>query len=246
VQLADEIHRSGRPVTLAVGEHIRMPRLYRGLDIQWWLDAVGILDQRYDEVDDIVRARRVPSPQLVGSPGSVTLDLNALTERGVDIAGRLVGLNEGRASFSGSLRSHCAMADLKLNRLLEAIDAWADHNGKSGKVAEPERFAPTRVDEEPRLSLDLTSGGFGTVIWATGFRPDYRWLHVPALDRKGLLRHDGGIVDAPGMYVIGLNFMRRRKSSFIHGVEDDVNDLSEHLFDYLRDSAGRGAIRAAG
>jgi putative flavoprotein involved in K+ transport len=246
LQLADEIHRSGRHVTVAVGEHIRMPRVYRGLDIQWWLDAVGILDERYDEVDDIVRARRVPSPQLIGTPQRSTLDLNMLTETGVDIVGRLVGINDGKAQFSGSLRNHCAMADLKLGRLLETIDAWAQHSGKSGEVAAPERFAATRVEDAPRLSLDLASGRIGTIIWATGFRPDYQWLHVPALDRKGLLRHDGGIVDMPGLYVLGLNFMRRRKSSFLHGAEDDVRDLSAHLAAYLRNALSRRAMRAAG
>ena len=82
VQLADEIHRSGRPVTLAVGEHIRAPRTYRGRDIQWWMDAAGVLDQRYDEVDDLARARKVPSLQLVGSPERTMLDLNALTRHG--------------------------------------------------------------------------------------------------------------------------------------------------------------------
>ena len=245
VQLADEIQRSGRPVTLAVGEHIRMPRTYRGLDIQWWLDAVGILDERYDAVDDITRARRVPSPQLVGTPERSTLDLNALTERGVEIVGRLAGIAGGKAQFSGSLRNHCAMADLKLGRLLATIDAWVEQNGKSGAVAAREEFAPTRVGENPRLSLDLADGRIGTVIWATGFRPDYRWLHVPAFDRKGRLRHDGGIVAAPGLYALGLNFMRRRKSSFIHGTEDDVRDLSAHLIAYLRGSAGQRTKRAA-
>ena len=91
VQLADELHRSGRPVTLAVGEHVRMPRTYRGRDILWWLDAAGVLDQRYDEVDDLVRARNVPSMQLVGSPGR-TVDLNALSSAGVRLAGRLAGI----------------------------------------------------------------------------------------------------------------------------------------------------------
>jgi putative flavoprotein involved in K+ transport len=95
------------------------------------------------------------------------------------------------------------------------------------------------------LSLDLTSGSIGTVVWATGFRPDYGWLHVPALDRKGGLRHDGGVVDVPGLYVLGLNFMRRRKSSFIHGAEDDVRDLSAHLAAYLRGSRNRTAMRVA-
>ena len=247
VQLADEIHRSGRQVTLAVGEHIRMPRVYRALDIQSWLDAAGILDERYDEVDDIVRARRVPSPQLIGTPERATLDLNALTSRGVEIVGRLVGIQDGKAQFSGSLRNHCAMADLKLTRLLDRIDSWADQNTPRHTFSEPEWFDATRVVDTPRLSLDLLRNPIGTVIWASGFRPDYSWLHVqPAFDRKGLLRHDGGIVAVPGLYVLGLNFMRRRKSSFMHGAEDDVRDLGTHLAAYLRDTASDGQMRAMG
>ena len=70
-------------------------------------------------------------------------------------------------------------------------------------------------------------------MWATGFRPDYRWLHVPVLDAKGRLRHDGGIVDVPGLYAVGLPVLRRRKSSFIHGAEDEARDLVAHLADYL-------------
>jgi putative flavoprotein involved in K+ transport len=246
LQLADEIHRSGRHVTLAVGEHIRMLRMYRGMDIQWWLDAIGILDERYDEVDDITRARRVPSPQLIGTPQRSTLDLNMLTRNGVEIVGRLVGIDGGKAHFSGSLRNHCAMADLKLGRLLGTIDTWVECNGQDSATALPERFTPTQVADAPRLSLDLRSGGIGTVIWATGFKPDYAWLHVPVLNRKGQLRHDGGVVDAPGLYVLGLNFMRRRKSSFLHGAEDDVRDLSTHLATYLRERTSQGATCATG
>lgn len=255
LQLADEIHRSGRPVTLAVGEHIRMPRVYRGLDIQWWLDALGILDERYDEVDDIVRARRVPSPQLIGSPQRATLDLNALIERGVRVVGRLVGIDGGRLQFSGSLSHHCAMADLKLSRLLDRIDAWVERidpwsehtearagrndpraqcGGRRAAATAPERFPVTRVEDSPRLTLDLERERIETVVWATGFKPDYSWLQVSALDSKKRLRHDGGIVAVPGFYVLGLNFMRRRKSSFIHGAEDDARDLTAHLVHYLR------------
>jgi cation diffusion facilitator CzcD-associated flavoprotein CzcO len=68
VQLAGEIRRSGRPVTLAVGEHVRLPRHYRGRDIFWWLEATGVLAERYDQVDDLTRARHLPSPQLTGTP----------------------------------------------------------------------------------------------------------------------------------------------------------------------------------
>ncbi len=126
VQLADEIQRSGRPVTLAVGSHVRMPRVYRGMDIMWWLDAAGILDERYDEVDDIIRARNVASFQLVGSPSRATVDLNSLQEIGVRIVGRLAGITaDGTAQFSGSLPNQCALADLKLGRLLDTLDEWA-------------------------------------------------------------------------------------------------------------------------
>ena len=233
LQFADEIHRSGRPVTLAIGEHVRMPRVYRGRDIQWWMDAAGVLDERYDEVDDIVRARNVPSPQLVGTPGRLTMDLNSVTDLGVKLIGRFAGISGNRAQFSGSLRNVCALADLKMGRLLDTIDEWGMENAIDDRVEAPERYPATRVDDVPPLSIDLANGKIRTVIWATGFRPDYTWLDLPVLDRKGQIRHDGGVVDSPGMYVMGLTFLRRRKSSFIHGTEDDARDLSDHLVTYL-------------
>lgn len=233
IQLANEIHRSGRPVTLAVGEHVRAPRLYRGKDIQWWMEKSGVLHERYDEVDDIVRARKVPSMQLVGSPERVTLDLNALTAIGVKLVGRLAGIRDGKAQFSGSLRNQCALSDLKMNRLLDTIDKWAADNGLDGEIEAPTRFPPTHVEFSPPLAIDLTSSDIKTIVWATGYRPDYSWLHVPVLDRKGHIRHDGGVVESPGMYLMGMQFLRRRKSALIDGAGDDARDLSGHLASYI-------------
>jgi putative flavoprotein involved in K+ transport len=233
VQIADEIQRSGRPVTVAVGEHIRMPRLYRGRDIQWWMDVTGVHDQRYTEVEDIERARRVPSLQLIGSAERRTLDLNALSDAGVRLVGRLAGIADGRLQFSGSLANQCALSDLKLGRLLDAIDQWATENGLDSEVEPPYRLLPTRVDPSPVLTLDLARSGIKTIIWSSGFRPDHSWLEVPVFDRKGRLRHEGGIVPSPGMYVLGLQFLRRRKSALIDGAGDDARDLSAHLADYL-------------
>ena len=233
VQIAEEIQRSGRPVTLAVGEHIRMPRRYRGRDIQWWMDAAGILDQRYEEIEDLARARAVPSLQLAGYPDSRTLDLNSLTDLGVKLIGRLAGIREGKALFSGSLRNQVALSDLKMNRLLDTIDAWAKANGVEDEVEPPHRLAPTRVEGAPPLSLDLKRGEIRTIIWATGYRPDYSWLDVPVLDRKGRIRHDGGVVESPGMYLMGLQFLRRRKSALIDGAGDDARDLSAHIARFL-------------
>ncbi|WP_036506688.1 flavin-containing monooxygenase [Nocardioides sp. URHA0020] len=227
VQLASEIRRSGRPVTLSVGEHTRMPRTYQGRDVLWWMEESGIWGQRYDEVDDLVRARRLPSPQLVGTPERATLDLNALTDLGVDLVGRWSALRDGTALFSGGLRNVFALADLKQQRLLDGFDAWAA-DGATG-----ERPEPTRAPATSRLQLDLTSGEIGTVVWATGYRPDYSWLDVPVVDGKGQLRHDGGVVDSPGLYALGLPVLRRRKSTFIHGIEDDAREVVDHLAGWL-------------
>ncbi len=230
-QISEELHKSGRPVTIAVGEHIRAPRVYRGRDIKRWLYDAGVMDETYLEVDDINRARSVPSLQLAGSDDRRNIDLNRLTDLGVRLVGRLAGVRDGKAQFSGSLRNQCALSDLKMNRLLDRIDEWITEQGLDDETDPPHRFEPTRVEESPPLGLDL--GEFRTLLWATGFRPDYSWLDVPVLDRKGRLRHDGGVVEAPGMYLMGIPFLRRRKSSFIDGVGDDARDLSAHLASYL-------------
>jgi putative flavoprotein involved in K+ transport len=238
IQLADEIHRSGRPVTLAVGSHVRLPRVYRGMDILWWLDAAGILGERYDEVDDVIRARNVASFQLVGSPARSTVDLNALQEIGVRLVGRLAGVTEeGTAQFSGSLPNHCALADLKLGRLLDSVDEWATENGLDPETGPAERFATTRVPENPSLMCSFRSLGVKTVIWATGYRSEYPWLHIPVLDPKGRVRHDGGVTPVPGLYLIGAPLLRRRKSTLIDGAGEDARDLSAHLIEHLDEMA---------
>lgn len=233
LQLALEISKSGRPVTLAVGEHVRLPRVYRGRDIQWWMDAVGVLDEGLEEIDDIVRARHLPSPQLFGSREYPILDLNTMSGLGIKLVGKLMGFQGNIAQFSGSLSNVCALADLKMNRLLDRIDEWAEVNAVADGRYPPERFEKTRIDEVPCLGMDLASNGIQTIIWATGYRPDYSWLNVPVLDRKGLIRHEGGVVDSPGMYLVGTPFLRHRKSSFIHGIEDDARYVTNHLANYL-------------
>ncbi|MGB8503737.1 NAD(P)-binding domain-containing protein [Mycobacterium sp.] len=232
IQIAEELHRSGRPVTLAVGEHVRMPRTYRGRDILWWMDATGLLDERYDEIPDLPRASRLPSMQLVGTPERKTLDLNALRGIGVQLVGRLAGIRDGLAQFSGSLANVFTLADLKLGRLLDTIDTWAAKAGLED-LGPPQRFAPTQVPSPARLTLDLRSGEIQTIIWATGLRPDLSWLDVPIFDRKGRVDHDGGVTASPGLYLIGMPFLRRRKSTLIDGAAADAADLTGHLVRYL-------------
>jgi putative flavoprotein involved in K+ transport len=220
VQVADEIQRSGRPVTLSVGEHVRLPRRYRGRDIMWWMDAAGVLDERWDEVDDLVRARNLPSPQLIGTPERRTIDLNSLTALGVRLVGRIGRVYDGVAQFSGSLTNTAALADLKLDRLLRRFDEWA--RSADAAVGEPERFMSTAVPAKPNLEVDLCSGEIATIVWATGYRPDYRWLDLPVLDRRGRIIHHGGVATGlPDLYVLGPSLLRTRRSNFIDGTRAD-------------------------
>ena len=233
LQIADELQQCGHHVTLAIGEHVRLPRIYREKDIYFWMERVGLLDERHDEIDDIVRARSVPSPQLIGSDDRRTLDLNTLTDAGAQLVGRFASCTGKNAWFAGSLRNVCKLADLKMNRLLNSIDDWIEEKQPDIDCADAERFSETRVDLQPQLKLDLVRSGINTVFWATGYKPDYSWLDIDTFDRKGYVKHSGGVGEVPGLYVLGLTFLRRRKSSFIHGAEDDAYDLSMHLAEYV-------------
>jgi len=237
VQLARELHLSGRPVTLAVGGHVRLPRFYRGLDIERWLDLLGILDERFDAIEDLERARRVPSPQLIGAAEPV--DLNGLQAIGVEIAGRFSGIRDGRALFSGGLAHLCASADLKMHRLLDQIDAWATGRGMDGELPAPVRPEATIVPASPRLDMRLDDGAVRSILWATGYRPDFSWLDLPVFDPRGQLRHQGGVTDMPGVYALGLPLLRSRRSHQISGAGKDAEDIARHIAGHL------GALRAA-
>jgi putative flavoprotein involved in K+ transport len=240
IQIAQEVHASGRPVTLAVGEHVRMPRTYRSKDVLWWMDATGLFDERYDQIPDLLRARVLPSMQLVGSPGRATLDLNTLTRAGVRLVGRLAGVRDGVAQLSGSLPNVCTLADLKLKRLLAGFAEWAETAGAAQTAGLPagEPVEPTAVPSPTRQELDLRNGEIRTIIWATGLRPDFGFLSglgdLPVFDRHGRVRHEGGVVSAsPGLYVLGLPFLRRRKSTLIDGAGPDAADIASHLASHL-------------
>lgn len=241
IQLAQEIQQSGRQVTVATGEHVRLPRVYRGHDIQYWMDKIGIMDMDLNQADDIKRARGVPSLQLIGTPERASIDLNSLQEQGIQIAGRLMGAFGSKLQFSGSLPNVCALADLKMNRMLKGIDDFVSEQGMESESEAADRPTDTTFPTAPLLGLDLKGAGIKTVIWATGYRPDYSWLDVPVLDPRGALKHDGGIVDESGLYVLGLPFLRRRKSNLIDGVGDDARDLAGHLYSVLSGTATRAA-----
>ncbi|HYU78607.1 MAG TPA: NAD(P)/FAD-dependent oxidoreductase, partial [Vicinamibacterales bacterium] len=228
IQLADEIHRSGRPVTLAVGRHTRLPRRYRGKDIFWWLDRLGLLDQDVSTVHAIDISREQPSLQLVGSPEHVSLDLAILHGRGVRLAGRVVNADNDAVYFAEDLVATTAAADVKLADLRRRIDSFIDERGLP--AVEPEPFVPTwPLAMHPPPIRRVGTQELKTVIWATGYRRAYPWLPESVLDERGEIKHERGVTVERGLYVLGLNFQQRRSSSFIHGVGADARWIAHHL-----------------
>ncbi len=225
VQLADELRSSGRDVTLAVGRHIRLPRRYRERDIMWWLDRTGILTKPAARVADLMAARQEPSLQLVGSPEGRDVDLEHLAQGGIRLVGHLAGIEGSRVRFAGDLHETTAAAEQRLQRLLARLDRTAI----ALQHTVPVERVPSIVLGAPETTLDLEAAGIRTVLWATGFRRDYAWLDVPVLDAAGEIVHDGGITPSPGLYVLGLNFMRRRNSSFIAGAGQDAAELADDI-----------------
>jgi putative flavoprotein involved in K+ transport len=231
LQLAVEIHKSGRPVTLAVGRHTRMPRTYRGRDVMAWLDEMGVLNQRAEDVRDLSASRAQPSLQLVGTPNHATLDLDVAQRLGIRLAGRARLAMGTTVHFEDNLVEDVVAADLKLVRLLLRIDEHIERSGQSAHAAPEARPPLVDVDDGPR-SIDLGGAGIRTVLWATGFRRSYPWLHVPVVTDDGEIVHEGGITPVPGVYVMGLRFLRRRSSSFIDGQARDAEEIADHILEH--------------
>ena len=232
IQLADEIHRSGRPVTLAVGHHTRLPRRYRGRDVLWWLDRMGVFDETIDDVYDLAISREQPSLQLIGHPDHLTINLRTLASRGVRVTGRLRSVDGTVARFEDDLVATTAAADIKLAMLQRRIDQFIAREAITAE-ATPE-FEPHCLGfAGAPMAVDLAREGIRTVVWATGFTRRYPWLRVPVLDDCGQITQARGVTPEPGLYTVGLHFQTRRNSSFIDGVGHDAREVAAHLAAFL-------------
>ncbi|MGH6760567.1 MAG: NAD(P)-binding domain-containing protein [Phyllobacterium sp.] len=231
IQLAEEIHESDRRVTLSAGKHTRLPRFYRGRDILWWLDQLGSLRKPRSEMPHGAVLREEPSLQLIGSPEHRSIDLAALRAIGVRLVGRLSGMDGTRARFDGDLCETTAAADRRLTRILGKIDT-AIGSAVRGEAETQEPTEPVLLHADT-VEIDLEQAGIKSVVWATGYRRLYPWLKIPVLDRQGEIVNESGICPVPGLYVLGLNFLRRRNSSFIDGVGHDAEALAAHIAAYL-------------
>ncbi len=234
VQLAAEIQRSGRPVTLSVGEHVRLPRTYRGRDVLWWMDASGVWDQRYDEVEDLTRARRLPSPQLVGTPERTTLDLDALASIGVEMVGRWASRARRPRAVLRRPAQHVLAGgpqDGAAARHVRRVGiGWRARRRRSAR-----RSASSRQACPPRRGCSLTCAAARSAR-SCGRRasgPSTAGSTSPWWTRRATYATTAACVDSPGLYALGLPVLRRRRSTFICGIEDDARAVIDHIAGYL-------------
>jgi putative flavoprotein involved in K+ transport len=223
-QVASELARAGRTVFLAVGRHRAMPRRYRGRDVYWWLDRAGVLDAAAGSVS--AGARQAPNGVLAGGRD---LDLRRLVADGVIPTGRVQAVEGHRVRFADDLPQRLAEADQSALDLRAAIDAFATSSGYDAPRSRPVPNGPAPWSERAPRSLYLRGDDIGTVVWATGFRRDYSWLHAPVFDARGEPVHRRGVSSAPGLYFLGLRWLHRRNSHTIDGVGADAAYLAGRI-----------------
>jgi putative flavoprotein involved in K+ transport len=226
VQIAEELLKAGRRVTLSIGPHDRPPRRYRGRDFVWWLGVLGKWDAAAPP-----EGKEHVTIAVSGADGGKTVDFRKLAAAGMTLVGRTERFKDGIVVFAPDLARNVAQGDANYLSVLDEADAFIARNGLDlPKELEARRIGPDPTCmTDPILALNLAETGIASIIWATGFSSDFGWLKVEAFDAKGRPRHQRGVSSEPGIYFLGLPWLSRRGSSFIWGVWHDARYLADHI-----------------
>lgn len=226
-QIAEELMRAGRRVFFSIGKHRRVPRLYRGRNLHWWLDVLGI----YDTPPEKRGPDRSPMV-LTGAYGGHTVDYRRLAEQGVVLLGRTEAAQDGVVSIAAGLHESLAHADAAYFAFLDTADAYVARAGLDLPEDPEARLTlpdPPAFAQPPIRQLDLHANGIATVVWATGYAPDFGWIDAPVFDARGAPVHRRGVTEVPGLYFLGLAYLSKFGSSFLQGVGDDADRLADHI-----------------
>lgn len=243
-QIAEELRRAGRTVYLSVGEHYRPPRSYRERDYCWWLGALGM----WDEVKKKPKREHVAFA-VSGYDNGKTIDFRRLAHAGIQLVGITQRFENGVMAFQEGLAENVAQGDADYFEVLREADAYIEQNGLD-LPAEPEAWQLLDDPDcltNPILSLNLAEAGITSIVWATGFKVDYRWMEVDVFDDQGYPVHKRGITAEKGIYFLGLPNQSNRSSSFIWGVWHDAKYIADHIgihLDYLAYEKNGGMPRA--
>jgi putative flavoprotein involved in K+ transport len=217
-QIAEELHEAGRDVFLACGRAGWAPRRIADRDVVWWLNAAGDFDDRVEDLPE-ARSRLMANVQASGHRGGHDLHYRTLQRIGVTLLGHFLGAEGRRARFASDLANSVAFGDQRNAKVMDGFRKAAARLG----LPELEFPDPGPIDTDTPDVLDLT--GFGAVVFTAGFRPDYRsWVHCPgAFDELGFPIHrECASTAAPGLFFVGVHFLRKRKSSLLIGVGEDA------------------------
>jgi putative flavoprotein involved in K+ transport len=230
-QIAEELCAAGRRVYLSVSRHRRIPRNYRGKDYNWWYLEFGEGDTTVDQ-----RQAMQPARLLTGVRGGYDLDLRRLAADGVVLLGRVLGEPDGRLHIACDLGENLARGDASFIDFTQQADAHAARNGLDLPTSDTsvEILRPRAKLADPVLTLDLASAGISTIIWSNGFRYDFDWIDLPVFANGTpspgrVPAHKRGITSVPGVYFLGLPWLHKLKSAFLHGVGEDAEHLAEHI-----------------
>jgi putative flavoprotein involved in K+ transport len=225
-QIADELRQAGRRVWLSVGRCPWFPRRYRGRDILHWTRVMGILDETVDQLP-APEARLGCNPPVSGNDGGHDCHPRWLARRGVRLVGRVARIDGAKVSFEPGLEKNLAFGDDFVAQLLQAIDGFVSAEGLDAPEAKEPLDAV--VPETGTEAFDLGAEGITSILWASGFRPDYSWIELPLADAQGWAVQERGVTRHPGLYVVGLNWLYKRKSALLCGVGEDAEHIVSHL-----------------
>jgi len=223
-QLAEEIHQSGRKVFLACGRCIWVPRRMDGHDAVWWMIESGYMDRTPDKLPSPM-ARLLGNPQASGHDGGRDLNFRVLHAMGVELLGRYVGADGSKLRFADDLAASVDFGDARLVDLLKFIEAGCAASG----TTPPTLDLPPPLRIETRTELDIAQDGIGSVIWTSGYRPDYGWVKFPVVDSMGFPVQTDGRTEVPGLYFMGVHWMRKGKSSILYGVGEDAEVVARQI-----------------
>ena len=226
-QIAEELYQSGRKVYLSVGSSPRLPRRYRGKDITWWMDVIGIMDKTVDQLPS-PKAKFAGSAHSTGKDGGHTINLHQFAKDGVVLLGHIQSMQEDRITVAPDLKENLAKADKAEADFVKQVDEYIESNGMDAPIESlPELSDGFQVEEI--TDLDLKSAGISSVIWTTGFKFDFGLVKLSAFDDDGYPLQERGVTEFPGLYFIGLPFLSKFKSGLLAGVGDDAAYLAEHI-----------------
>ena len=223
-QLAEELHESGRKAFLACGRCPWTPRQVGGRDIVWWLIESGFMDRTPDQLPSPA-ARLVGNPQLTGHGGGHDINFRTLHEMGVELLGRFMGAEGSTLQFADDLAASVDFGDARWADIRRYIDACCAKTG----MPRPDYDIPPPMRIKTRTELDLAHDGIRSVIWTSGYRPEYGWVRFPVFDDMGFPIQVDGRTSVPGLYFVGVHFLRKLKSAILYGVGEDAEIVARQI-----------------